>query len=577
MRIERIAVSRLNPAAYNPRLDLKPGDAEYGKLKRSLDEFGLVEPIVWNRRTGHIVGGHQRFKLLLARGDKNADVSVVDLSLEREKALNLALNRIAGGWDEAKLADLLNELVATPDFDMSLTGFDPPEVEDLLAGVLGVGGNAGADGEPEKFDAHAAMLEADEAKGPTVTRPGEMLALGEHRLWCGDCADAAGVAQLMTGGRAVLFATDPPYLVNYDGTNHFTSNRSNNKGTRRALSGFRAGSDVTAAATPRSGRGLLRSDADRRGRGGPARGAAVHPRCNSAAKDWSGSYGITWDDADANSDLYERFIEVAIAEAIHPGAPWYCWHASKRQAMLESVWNRFGAFVHQQIIWVKNRPVLTRSFYTWQHEPCLMGWIKGNQPKRVTGEPMRSTVWTADIPSAGGAAANPIYAVSSARLGAPVPMAAAGTLSAEAGDSGGSGGAVRSGGRPDHPTPKPLILFETPMRQHTRVGDVVYEPFCGSGTQLIAAERLKRRCRAVEISPRYCDVIVRRWLASVPPERAPRELVKRYLAGVKAAAVPAASPTPTLTKPRRASSVAEVKPMKRAKSGVRAKKGARRG
>ncbi len=110
------------------------------------------------------------------------------------------------------------------------------------------------------------------------------------------------------------------------------------------------------------------------------------------------------------------------------------------------------------------------------------------------------------------------------------------------------------------------------------MGDVVYEPFCGSGTQLIAAERLKRRCRAVEISPQYCDVIVRRWLAAVPPERAPRELVKRYLAGVKAAAVPAAPMKQPKAKPcRGASSVTEVKPMKRGRSGVRAeKKGAPR-
>lgn len=534
MRIERIAVSCLNPAAYNPRVDLRPGDAEYEKLKRSVDEFGLVEPVVWNRRTGNVVGGHQRLKVLIARGDKHADVSVVDLGLEREKALNLALNRISGGWDERKLAELLSELLETPDFDVSLTGFDPPEVEGLLTDVLGQAGGVGMNGEPELFDAHAAMLEADQAKGPAVTQPGELLVLGEHRLWCGDCTDAAGVRRLMSGERAALFATDPPYLVNYDGTNHFTSNQSKKGGQRNSRE----------TATVGGGRGLP-TQANHIGRApGSRRETTPQGRGNfRGAKDWSGSYGITWDDADANSDLYERFIETAIAEAIDPGAPWYCWHASKRQAMLESVWNRFGAFVHQQIVWVKNRPVLTRSFYTWQHEPCLVGWIKGNQPKRVAGEPMRSTVWTADIPAAGGGGVSP------GRDG-PAPQQ------------------LESGGRPDHPTPKPLILFETPMRQHTRAGDVVYEPFCGSGTQLIAAERLRRRCRAVEISPRYCDVIVRRWLAAVPTEAAPRELVKRYLAGVRTAAVPA--PVVAAKKNRRnpkgLASVAERKPLPRPKT-----------
>jgi len=233
MRIERVALSRLNPAAYNPRVDLQPGDPEYEKLKRSLDEFGLVEPVVWNRRTGNIVGGHQRFKLLVARGDTHAPVSVVDLSPEREKALNIALNKISGAWDQAKLAALLDELVKTPGFDIELTGFDPPEVDLLLAETLG---NDPGGGAPERFDVVAAMAQAEDNQGATITRPGELLELGRQRLLCGDCTDRAEVRRLVhssdSGGRAVLFATDPPYLVNYDGTNHFTSTRSR---TARAL------------------------------------------------------------------------------------------------------------------------------------------------------------------------------------------------------------------------------------------------------------------------------------------------------------------------------------------------------
>ncbi len=80
----------------------------------------------------------------------------------------------------------------------------------------------------------------------------------------------------------------------------------------------------------------------------------------------------------------------------------------------------------------------------------------------------------------------------------------------------------------DHPTSKPVELFVRPMRQHTRRGDVCYEPFCGSGSQLIAAEKLGRRCFALEISPHYCDVIVRRWIRYVGQDKAPPELVERY-------------------------------------------------
>ena len=104
MDIQKIPAARLNPAAYNPRKDLKPGDREYEKLKRSIVEFGYVEPVIWNRRTGNVVGGHQRLKVLVDMGQTEIDCVVVDLDLRREKALNVALNKIQGDWDEEKLA-----------------------------------------------------------------------------------------------------------------------------------------------------------------------------------------------------------------------------------------------------------------------------------------------------------------------------------------------------------------------------------------------------------------------------------------------------------------------------------------
>ena len=131
MEIRKIPIEKLNPAAYNPRKDLKPGDPEYEKLKRSMQEFGYVEPIVWNKRTGNIVGGHQRYKMLLDMGMQEVDCVVVDLDETKEKALNLALNKIQGDWDYPKLKDLLLEL-DTGEFDIELTGFDMDEIEDLM-------------------------------------------------------------------------------------------------------------------------------------------------------------------------------------------------------------------------------------------------------------------------------------------------------------------------------------------------------------------------------------------------------------------------------------------------------------
>lgn len=429
MRIESVPIVQINPAPYNPRVDLQPGDPDYDKLKRSIGEFGLVEPLVWNRRTGNLVGGHQRFKVLIEEGAKTVEVSQVDLSLEREKVLNLALNKISGSWDQEKLAALLDELVALPEFDVTLSGFDLPEADAIIAASLG------DDPHDEDFDLEAALADAT----PAVTKPGELIVLGtdprlQHRLLCGDSTDPEQVRVLMDGQKAALFATDPPYLVDFDGTNQA------------------------------KGRGSRRS----------ARTAGVRP----------GSF--TWDDADANPELYDKFIGAAVAEAIRPNAAWYCWHASKRQAMVEAAWTKHGALIHQQVVWDKGRGVLNRSWYLWQHEPCLFGWIEGNKPRKTT-EPMRSTVWRVE-----------------------------GIAAAE---------------RPDHPTPKPLQLFEIPIRQHTLAGEVCYEPFAGSGSQVIAAERTKRRCYAMELSPKYCDVIVRRFISyagerSVAPEVAARYRVK---------------------------------------------------
>lgn len=137
MEIRRVPVSKLNPAAYNPRKDLQPGDPEYQKLARSLDKFGCVEPVVWNERTGNVVGGHQRLKILLAAGETELDVSVVNLSEADEKALNIALNKIAGEWDTTALTELLQELSADSSIDETLTGFDPGELDNLLADLAG--------------------------------------------------------------------------------------------------------------------------------------------------------------------------------------------------------------------------------------------------------------------------------------------------------------------------------------------------------------------------------------------------------------------------------------------------------
>ena len=163
MKISKIKTKKLNPAKYNPRKDLQPGDPEYEKLKRSIDEFGYVEPIIWNEKTGNVVGGHQRLKLLIASGYTEVDCVVLGLDETKEKALNVALNKISGDWDKDKLSFLLSDL-QTSDFDVSLTGFDADELSDLFAEI-----DKGEIKE-DNFDVDKALEEIDEP----VSKPGDV-------------------------------------------------------------------------------------------------------------------------------------------------------------------------------------------------------------------------------------------------------------------------------------------------------------------------------------------------------------------------------------------------------------------
>jgi len=136
IKIERRPVADLLPAGYNPRVAVEPGSRLYEQLQRSLQMFGYAAPIVWNKRSGRIVGGHQRLSVMIqAFGVEEVDVRVVDLSDTQEKALNVALNKIAGDWDTAKLASLLRDLDALDDAaDVTAldTGYNRKEITDLL-------------------------------------------------------------------------------------------------------------------------------------------------------------------------------------------------------------------------------------------------------------------------------------------------------------------------------------------------------------------------------------------------------------------------------------------------------------
>jgi len=212
MEIRKEPVEKLKPAKYNPRKDLQPGDPEFEKLRRSVEEFGYVEPVIWNERTGVVVGGHQRLKVLQHLGYTEVDCVVLDIDEAKEKALNVALNKISGDWDMPLLTALLKDLT-DGGFDATLTGFDVSEMSSM-------------------FDDQSEIKEDDppeaapEGQAP-FTQRGDRWLLGDHVLYCGDSTDKADVAALMDGATADLCITDPPYNVAYEGTNGMTIQNDN--------------------------------------------------------------------------------------------------------------------------------------------------------------------------------------------------------------------------------------------------------------------------------------------------------------------------------------------------------------
>lgn len=204
MEIKELPLKELKPAAYNPRKKLKKGDKEYEKIKQSLLKFGYVDPIIVNEDLT-VIGGHQRLTVLKDLDYETAKCVIVDLPKEDEKALNIALNKITGQWDEALLADLLLDLQES-DFNLDLTGFEPPEIDDILSNVHD------KELSEDEFDVE------EELKKPTVSRHGDIWQLGKHRVICGDSTKSETYKQLLDDRKANLVVTDPPYNVDVEET-----------------------------------------------------------------------------------------------------------------------------------------------------------------------------------------------------------------------------------------------------------------------------------------------------------------------------------------------------------------------
>lgn len=452
MNIRKIPIHKIKPAEYNPRKALTPKDEEYQSIKRSIEAFDLVEPLVWNERNGNLVSGHQRLQVMKDLGHKEVEVSVVNLDPRKERALNVAMNKISGAWDIPKLKDLLVDLDAG-DMDITLTGFSDEE----LKGLVDFEGKAPA-GDPDSVP---------ETPKTAITKRGDVWQLGDHRLMCGDSTSPDDMGILMNGQRASLIFTDPPYGVSY------------------------------------------------------------------VAK--SGKHAAIAGDEKRSDELVRKLLLPAIrlmSKHAAPTAAFYIWHASSTREDFAYAMKAAGLVERQYLIWNKGQIVLGWGDYLWAHEPCFYA-AKENQTPAFYGSRGESTVWEIARTAGGGGVETVVGSgvqitdghghkifiapkmpkgkkLRSVRLDEAKDGKTNRVLLADD-NSQSTVWTVSRDFRTEHPTQKPVELSVRAIENSSVIGEIVLDSFGGSGSTLIGATRTDRRCYAMEMEPKYCDVIVRRW------------------------------------------------------------------
>ena len=391
LTVEQVPIDDLRPDPANPR---RISEDELDALERSLRQFGFVQPVLARREDNTVIGGHQRLLAARRLGLTTVPVTYLDLSIEQARLLNLALNKISGSWDDQLLARLLADLQTNPTIDLTLSGFGEDEVRDLLRSLE----TREKKERVEDFDLDSALEDA--ARTPR-SKPGDLWALGEHRLLCGDATKAEDVERLLGEARAAMAFTDPPYNVSIG------DHGGHQRGTRRR----RIAND------------------------------SMDP--------------IAW-------EVFVRAWARTLLTSVD-GALYVCM-SSKEMPLVSRVLAEEGGHWSDTLIWRKDRFVLGRADYQRSYEPIWFGWREGAS-HHWCGDRDQDDVWEIARPS----------------------------------------------DAPLHPTMKPLGLMERAIANSSVARDSVLDLFAGSGSTLIACERTGRRCAALELDPRYTDVILARF------------------------------------------------------------------
>ena len=395
MTMENINLADLTPYEKNSRTH---SPQQIDQIVNSIKEFGFTNPVLIDGKNG-IIAGHARVEASKKIGMKEIPcIRLANLSNAQKKAYIIADNKLAlnAGWDDNALKIEFTELKDL-DFDLSLTGFDNGEIDQILIGN-GKEGLTDQDAVPEVGD-------------EPITKEGDLWVLGDHRLICGDSTNIEHVNRLMAGQKADIVFTDPPYGVSIGEKNRF-------------LQTFQ-----------KSGRNTTDIVSD-----------DMKPE---ELKD---------------KILIPAFVNLrsilADNATVFLTAP-----QGGELGMMMMMMKEAGLPVRHVLIWKKNSPTFSmgRLDYDYQHEPILLTW--GKKHEYYGAGQHRTSVWEIDKPTSSK----------------------------------------------EHPTMKPVELYVNAYLNNSKAGDIAYEPFSGSGTAFIASEKVGRKCRGIEISPHYCDVIIKRW------------------------------------------------------------------
>lgn len=395
MIIEKKKISDLKPAPYNPR---KSNEKQEANLKKSLEKFGVVEPIVFNKRTGYIVGGHFRIRELKKLGYKEVDCVIVDLNEDDEKELNIRLNANTGEWDYDKLANNWN-LEQLEDWGLEMLGWEaesPEAVEDDYE--------------------IPATIETDIVLG-------DLFEIGEHRLLCGDSTDSDQVAKLMNGEKADICFTSPPYWVGfaYENEDEKATILQHIYDASVNMVLFVKGKIIINTGNISS----ITTAEKITGKKQPA-----------LLIDW-------WIDALNKNNYLLRHIRIwAKNGGVQP---------SRANDKIDMHWEYMGLFTDED----GNAGFIS----TFKNQNDKEGIAKNTPTWAVNG------IWN-DIQ-----------------------------------------GKARASG---HVAAFPVQLVNRYAQMYTKKNHLFYEPYCGSGTTMVAAHQLKRKCYGMELDPKYCQVIVDR-------------------------------------------------------------------